>query len=109
MKERRYFERFNVDFPVTFVDLKRNKEGAGKMINISAGGGGMIITSDELEPNTPLEMSLHLPNNRDPIFATGTVAWTSPIEPKGCRVGVQFEKVDFLDIAQALNLNYPNK
>lgn len=101
------FERFKVDFPVTYTNLKTNEKGWGRMIDISAGGGGMLL-NEYLEPHTPLDLQLHVPDNSEQIInANGTMVWSAMLEPNTCRVGVQFDKIDFLGIARLLKLNYP--
>ena len=102
MQDRRMFERFQVDFPVKFLDLNNSKEGMGRMINISAGGGGMIITEEQLEPTTPLEMWFPMLENKDPFHTNGKVVWSDMLEPDVYRVGVKFDKVDFAGVGRVL-------
>lgn len=102
MQERRIFERFDIEFPVKFLDQNTNKEGAGKIINISADGGCLILTAEELQSATPLEIQLFIPDNKDPLSANGKVVWSKMIRPEVFMVGVQFHKVDFMGIARAL-------
>ncbi len=105
MQERRIFERFNVEIPVKFRSLDSNIEGSGKIINISAGGGGMIVTTKYLLPGTPLEMQLFIPDDKNPLDANGKVIWLKIMEPTVFLAGVQFDKVDFMGIARALRLH----
>ena len=105
MEERRMFERFNVEFPVKFRNLNTNKEGTGKIINISAGGGVMTVTKEDLQPSAPLEIQLFIPDNKDPLRANGKVIWSKLIEPGVYTAGVQFDKVDFMGIARALRIH----
>ncbi len=105
MEERRMFERFNVDFPVKYLDLNTNREGTGKIINISAGGGGMIVTKERLSPSTLLEMQLCIPDDKDPLRANGKVIWSKIIKPDVYMAGVQFDKVDFMGVARALRMH----
>jgi hypothetical protein len=102
VKERRIFERFEVDFPLKYIDLKYNREGTGRLINISAGGGGMIVTDQQLEYATPLEMQFYIPDIKEPLRAQGKVAWSTMVEPTVYRAGVEFDKVDFMDISRIL-------
>ncbi len=102
MKERRLFQRFKVDFPVTYTDLQNNKEGTGKMIDISAGGGGMIITQNKIEPSTDLEMHLEIPDNLEPLHMRGKVVWSMQTGVDSYRIGIQFEGVDFFGLSRAL-------
>ncbi len=106
MQERRTFQRFNIRIPVTFHTLDgKNIEGSGRIINVSAAGGGMVVTTEYLLPGTPLEMQLIIPDGKDPLIANGKVIWMKAIEPTLFLAGVQFDKVDFMGIARALRLN----
>ena len=69
MNERRIFERFQVDLPVKFSYLDNAKEGRGRIVNISAGGGGMIVTEEKLLPATRLDMWLEIPDSREALYA----------------------------------------
>ncbi len=101
-EERRIFERFEVDFPVKFSYLEGAKEGMGRVINISAGGGGMIVTSEQLAPATSLDMWLHIPDNREPLRTRGEVVWSAVSAPGVYKLGVRFDKVDFMGISRVL-------
>ncbi len=107
MRERRIFERFNIEIPIKFRSLNKdnNIEGTGKIINISAGGGGMIVTTKYLLPDTTLEMQLLIPDGKSPLNANGKVIWLKAMEPTVFLAGVQFDKVDFMGIARALRLH----
>jgi hypothetical protein len=101
------FERFKVDLPVRFLCKETNKEGKGRIINISAGGGGLIITTEELNIGMHLEMWIDIPDDKDPLYITGVVVWFAQIEPQSFRVGVQFDKVDFMSMWRILNIIKP--
>lgn len=106
MQERRMFQRFNIEIPVTFRSLDDKKiEGSGKLINISAGGGGMIVTIKYLLPGTPLEMQILIPDDKAPLNANAKVIWLKAMEPTLFLAGVHFDKVDFMGIARALRLH----
>ena len=102
MDERRIFERFQIELPVKFSYLEGAKEGKGKIINISAGGGGMIVTEHKLLPGTELKMWLSIPDNRDPLEARGEVMWTMVHGPEVYKVGIKFDKVDLMGISRVL-------
>ncbi|MCM8799373.1 MAG: PilZ domain-containing protein [Candidatus Omnitrophica bacterium] len=98
------FERFKVDFPVRYFCKELNKEGKGKLIDISAGGGGLILTLDELSKSFHLEIWVELPDNRDPLYLTGTVIWSKQIESHLFRTGIQFDHFDFMSISRILRI-----
>jgi len=105
MQERRMFQRFNIEIPVEFRSLGSNLEGKGKIVNISAGGGGMVVTAKYLLPGTLLEMQLFIPDNKGPLNANGKVIWLKAMEPTLFLAGVEFDKVDFMGMARALRLH----
>ena len=102
MDERRIFERFQVDLPVRFSYLEGTKEGMGKIVNISAGGGGMIVTGEKLLPATSLDMWLEVPDNKEPLYTKGEVVWTMVSAPDVYKVGVKFDKIHFMGISRVL-------
>jgi hypothetical protein len=105
MQERRIFVRFDVEFPVKFIDQNTKKEGVGKIINISASGGGMIVTKESLPIETPLEMQFLIPDNKDPLQVNGKVVWSKTLKPEVYMLGIQFDKVDFMGVARALKIH----
>jgi len=102
MKERRLFQRFKVNFPVNFSELQSNKQGDGNMIDISAGGGGMIVTHLNLSPETFLQLHLEIPDKLEPLHVKAKVVWTAQVGADAYRIGVQFENVDFIGLSRAL-------
>jgi hypothetical protein len=107
MQDRRMFERFNVNFPVKFLVLDGNKEGLGRIVDISASGGGLIVTKEQLNPTDSLEIWLQIPDNKEPFHTTGKVVWSTMIEPETYRVGVQFDEMDLMGLSRVIK--YKNK
>jgi len=107
MIDRRMFERFKVDLPIRFLCKETNKEGKGRIIDISAGGGGLILTTEEVGVGMHLEMWIEVPDDKDPLYITGIVVWSTKIEQEVFRVGVQFDKVDFMSMWRILNIIKP--
>jgi len=104
MDERRMFKRFKVDIPIKFLVVEENKEGTGKILDISAAGIGLIITFERIQPLSHLEIWLQMPESKDPIHAAGQVVWLRQLEPCVYRVGIQFDKVDFMGMSKVLRL-----
>jgi hypothetical protein len=101
-QERRIFQRFEVDFPVKFFYLEGAKEGMGKVINISAAGGGMIVTNEQLPIAAVLDMWLYIPDNKEPLYTKGEVVWSIVSGPGVYKAGVEFDKVDFMGLSRVL-------
>ena len=100
--------RGKVNFPVRFKCEGSDEEGMGKMIDVSASGGGLIVTTEALRPGIRLELWLEIPDGRDPLYIRGIVVWTTMIEKDLYRVGVQFDEVDFMGISRVLRVYYPS-
>ncbi|MFA5155834.1 MAG: PilZ domain-containing protein [Candidatus Omnitrophota bacterium] len=102
MEERRVFKRFDVDIPVKFLIVEENKEGMGKIMDISAGGVGLVITFERMQPFMHLELWLQLPDTKEPFHTSGKVMWLRQVQPAVFRVGIQFDKVDFMGMSKVL-------
>ena len=100
-KDRRIFERFATKFPVRFIDLKRNKEGEAEVCDVSAKGLGIIV-SDQLAPDTSLEMWLDIPDRGEPVYTRGEVVWSQLTEPGQWRAGIDLEKADLMSMSRVL-------
>lgn len=104
MDERRMFKRFNVEIPIKFLVVEENKEGIGKIMDISAGGVGLVITFERMQPLSHLDMWLEMPENQEPFHVSGQVVWIRQVQPCVYRIGVQFDKVDFMGMSKVLRV-----
>jgi c-di-GMP-binding flagellar brake protein YcgR len=104
MEERRVFKRFNVEISVRFLVVEDNTEGAGKIVDISAGGVGLVMTFEKIQMLSHLEMWLELPECKEPFHTSGQVVWLRQVKPGAYRVGVQFDKVDFMGMSKVLRV-----
>lgn len=101
MDDRRIFERFQTSFPVRFIDLKENREGAAQTQDISAKGIGFMV-KDELKLRTPLELWLQVPDKGEPLYTRGYVAWSRMVTPNEFRIGVNLERADLMGMSRVL-------
>ncbi len=101
MDDRRIFERFQSNFPLRFIDLKGNREGAGETRDISA-KGIRFMAKDDLKLRTPLEMWLKLPDKGEPFYTRGEVAWSKMIAPNEFNIGVNLERADLMGMSRVL-------
>ena len=97
--DRRVFERFNVNFPTRFIDLRQNQEGQAEACDVSAKGIGLLMRQ-EVKPSTSLEIWLDLPDKGGPLYTRGKVVWASQIEPQLWRTGVSLEKAELMGLAR---------
>ena len=97
--ERRKFTRLSVlaDVSYTKKDLPQ-EENATFTKNIGK-GGICLITYEQLNESDVLELTISLPNEKEPVNVTGKVCWVKPFnigtDPSGARfdVGIEFIKI----------------
>jgi hypothetical protein len=103
MQDKRIFERFQVRFPLRFLDLKGNRESEAEVLNISAKGIGMI-TKEQLQPNTTLEMWLQIPDHGEPLYTRGQAVWSKPEGTNAYRTGINLERADMMGLSRVLRV-----
>lgn len=101
MEDRRIFQRFSIGFPLRFLDMKNSREGNGESRDISAKGIG-LMANVELQPKTPLEIWLSIPDKGEPLYTRGEVVWSKPEGADEYRVGVNLEKADLMSLSRIL-------
>lgn len=101
MEDRRIFARLSTELRLRFLDSKGNREGLAKTVDISAKGMG-IESSEELAPQTPLEMWLNIPDRGEPLYIRGEVVWSKQIDPNLYRAGINLEKAYFMSFSRVL-------
>lgn len=97
--ERRKYPRLNVNTEVEYSIVNNPEVEKSFTKNISAGGICLIVYEDIL-PQTVLELKIYLPNNPQPIKATGKVVWKSEFiitTDKRARFDVGIEFLDISD------------
>jgi hypothetical protein len=104
MQERRLSKRSNVRIPFRFMETEKNKEGVGEITDISSSGAGMIVTCEKLQPLSTLQMWLEIPNSPEPLQVNGRVKWLKNVAPGIFRIGIKFDKVDFIAISQVFKI-----
>lgn len=100
-KDRRVFERFIARLPVKFIDLNQNKEGTAYTHDVSAKGLG-IVTQQQVNPFTPMELWLDIPDKGESLYTRGEVAWSKPVTPNSWRIGINLERADLMGMARVL-------
>lgn len=99
--DNRIFRRFEVSFPVKFLDEIDSREGTGNTKDVSAKGIGMI-TIPRLKARVPLELWIKVPDERDPLYTRGEVAWAIPAGANEYRIGVNLEKADLVGLSRLM-------
>jgi len=100
-EDRRVFERFSADLPVRFLNPLTGKEGAGLAKDISAKGMG-LVTDEALALASPLELWLEIPDQGEPLYSRGQVAWVKQEGASSCCAGISLEKADLMGLSRVM-------
>jgi hypothetical protein len=101
MDDRRIFERFEKHLELSFLNLYSGTEGQGQTRDLSA-KGIRLVADQKLEPQTPLEMWLKIPDKGEPLYLRGEVVWSELQEADKYHCGVNLEKADLMGISRVL-------
>lgn len=103
LDDRRLFRRFQAQFPLRLLAHQEGLEVIGQVINMSAKGLG-LVADQPLRPNAFLDLWLKIPDGHEPLYERGRVAWIEPQDMGQYRIGVCFDKVDFMGVGRALRV-----
>ena len=95
--EQRMFERFPSRFPAKFKDA-RGDFGIDVYLRNASAGGIKISTKERVYLNDNLTLEVDLPDGRGTMTLKGEVVWVKPKDTEMWNVGVQFHKIDFMDM-----------
>ena len=104
MEDRRIFQRFSVNLPMSFLDLNSGIECQACAQDVSAKGLGLVV-NQEMEAKTPLEMWLKIPDSGEPLYLRGEVVWSKMQGANEYRAGVSLEKADLVGLSRVLRLD----
>jgi hypothetical protein len=99
--DKRVFARFPAQLSMKFIDLILNKEGQAQAKDISAKGIG-FLADKQLEPFTPLEIWVEVPDKGAPFYTRGEVVWSEMVASNQYRTGVNLERADLMGMSRIL-------
>ena len=101
MTERRKYLRFNTPLDVQYKTLTLNPIFGKTLAKDLSREGLRISVKDKVAVGTALEISLNVPGDNLPVFATGKVAWADGLE-----AGVRLTKMNQTDRMRVLEYVY---
>ncbi|MFA5286976.1 MAG: PilZ domain-containing protein [Candidatus Omnitrophota bacterium] len=101
MEDRRIFQRFNIRFPVRLLDSSSGQEITAETSDISAKGLG-VWSKDTLNPRTPIEAWLKIPDRGEPLYTRGNVVWSKPEGRGEYHLGIDLERADLMGLSRIL-------
>ena len=101
MSERRKYLRFNAQMDMEYKTLTLNPLFGKALLKDLSREGLRFNVKESVPIGTPVEISLNVPGDNLPVFATGKVAWAD-----GLDAGVKFTKISRTDRARMLEYVY---
>lgn len=106
MTERRRFLRFQTALSAICDIVTEKRKASYKVKNISK-EGALLVLDKRLREGEPLNLTMDVPGDNVPIFASCEVAWQKgPLEGNAYETGVRFTKIDNLDRNRLLEFIY---
>ena len=101
MTERRKYIRFNTPVEIEYRTLTLNPIFGKTLAKDLSREGIRLGIKQELPAGTPLEISVNVPGDNLPVFATGKVAWADGLE-----AGLKLTKISQNDRTRMLEYVY---
>ena len=101
MAERRKYLRFSTPIDIEYRTLTLNPLFGKTLAKDLSREGVRFDLRDPIPAGTPLEISLNVPGDNLPVFATGKVAWADGLE-----AGLKLTKISQSDRARVLEYVY---
>ena len=107
VKERRKFMRIATDLEAEFWAKGPSMEkGQAKVLDFSREGVGVLLPRP-VEKKEHLDLTMRVPGDNVPVFATAEVAWTGGEKDKPeIGAGLRFVFIKPLDLARLLDFVY---
>ena len=102
-EDKRVFARFPAKLSMRCLEISTNREVGGLTQDISAKGVG-LVTDVNLTPRSAVEVWLDIPDQGEPLYARGEVAWSKEVGLDQYRAGISLEKADFMGLSRVLRV-----
>jgi len=105
-KEQRIFQRFSARFPVKFKH-SREDYGMDVFLRDASAKGVRIVNKKRMVLHDSVSLLVNLPDGKAPLTLNGRVVWTKTQGPDLWDVGMEFHKVNFMNLHRVFHLILP--
>ena len=105
-KERRKFMRIETDLEAEYWAKGPSQAGGAAQVKDFSREGLGVLFPKPVERGEHVDLTVKVPGDNMPIFATAEVTWTDLSESQGTGAGLRFISIKPLDLARLLDFVY---
>jgi len=107
-RDNRLFQRFSVRFPVKFKH-SRESFGSDVFLRDASAQGLRLTTKKRMFLHDSLSLLVNLPDGKEPLTLNGRVVWTKTKGPDLWDVGLEFHKINFMNLHRIFHILMPEE
>jgi len=105
-RDHRIFQRFSARFPVKFKH-EREDYGTSVFLRDASAQGLRISTKKRMFLHDSVSLLVSLPDGKGPLPLNGRVVWTKTRAADLWDIGIEFHKINFLNLHRIFRLIMP--
>ena len=104
VEDKREFQRYTVRLMVQVTGLEDKRVDIAYTHDISAKGAGLVC-KEQFGKNSHIDLWLYSAIRGEPFYIKGEVVWSKVVDQNTWRMGIEFERADFMGISKVLGLH----
>lgn len=108
LKDKRVFQRFSARFPVKFKHA-REDYGTDVFLRDASAQGVQLTTKKRMYLHDSISVLVNLPDDKLPLTLNGRVVWMKTKGPDSWDVGVEFHKINFMNLHRIFRIILPGE
>jgi hypothetical protein len=105
-KDKRIFQRVSARFPIKFKH-ERDDFGTNVFLRDASAQGLRLTTKKRMYLHDSVSLLVNLPDGKAPLSVNGRVVWTKTRGPDLWDVGLEFHKINFMNLHRIFHLLMP--
>jgi len=105
-RDHRTFQRFSARFPVKFKH-ERDDYGTSVFLRDASAQGLRLTTKKRMFLHDSVSLLVSLPDGKGPLSLNGRVVWTKTRAANLWDIGIEFYKINFLNLHRIFQLIMP--
>lgn len=108
IRDQRVFQRFPARFPVRFKH-SRDDYGTDVFLRDASAQGLKVTTKKRMFLHDSISLLVNLPDDKAPLTLNGRIVWTKTKGLDLWDVGIEFHKINFMNLHRIFKLLMPEE